>query len=65
MCAKPIIDMIPVVTNIKKVDEVTAEMVKLADNLWVDLNVALANELAKVCDKLGKESVPEGDEDPP
>jgi UDP-N-acetyl-D-mannosaminuronic acid dehydrogenase len=31
----------------------TAEMVKLADNLWVDLNVALANELAKVCDQLG------------
>ena len=31
----------------------TAEMVKLADNLWVDLNVALANELAKVCDRLG------------
>lgn len=30
----------------------TAEMVKLADNLWVDLNVALANELAKVCDRL-------------
>ena len=31
----------------------TAEMVKLADNLWVDLNIALANELAKVCDRLG------------
>ena len=25
----------------------TAEMVKLADNLWVDLNIALANELAR------------------
>src|ERR1700739_3806927 len=33
-------------------DPRTAEMVKLADNLWVDLNVALANELAKVCDRL-------------
>jgi len=33
-------------------DPRTAEMVKLADNLWVDLNVALANELAKVCDGL-------------
>ena len=31
----------------------TAEMTKLADNLWIDLNVALANEIAKVCDGLG------------
>ena len=29
-----------------------AEMVKLADNLWIDLNVALANELAKLADAL-------------
>ncbi len=34
-------------------DPRTAEMVKLADNLWIDLNIALANELAKVCDGLG------------
>jgi dTDP-alpha-D-glucose dehydrogenase len=34
-------------------DPRTAEMVKLADNVWIDLNVALANELAKVCDGLG------------
>jgi UDP-N-acetyl-D-mannosaminuronic acid dehydrogenase len=33
-------------------DPRTAEMTKLADNLWIDLNVALANELAKVCDRL-------------
>ncbi|GII90670.1 nucleotide sugar dehydrogenase [Sinosporangium siamense] len=26
-----------------------AEMVKLADNWWIDHNIALANELAKVC----------------
>lgn len=38
-------------------DPRTAEMVKLADNLWVDLNVALANELAKVCDKLGMDAL--------
>jgi dTDP-alpha-D-glucose dehydrogenase len=31
----------------------TAELVKLADNLWIDLNVALANELAILGDKLG------------
>jgi UDP-N-acetyl-D-mannosaminuronic acid dehydrogenase len=30
-----------------------AEMTKLADNLWIDLNVALANEIAQVCDRLG------------
>jgi nucleotide sugar dehydrogenase len=34
-------------------DPRTAEMIKLADNVWIDLNVALANELAKVCDRLG------------
>jgi len=31
----------------------TAEMVKLADNLWIDLNIALANDIAKLSDKLG------------
>lgn len=31
----------------------TAEMVKLADNLWIDLNIALANELAMLSDGLG------------
>lgn len=29
-----------------------AEFVKLADNLWIDLNIALANELAKLADAL-------------
>jgi dTDP-alpha-D-glucose dehydrogenase len=38
-------------------DPRTAEMVKLADNLWVDLNVALANELATVCDRLGMDAL--------
>jgi dTDP-alpha-D-glucose dehydrogenase len=38
-------------------DPRTAEMVKLVDNLWIDLNVALANELAKVCDKLGMDAL--------
>ncbi|MEQ4717336.1 nucleotide sugar dehydrogenase [Nonomuraea sp. B19D2] len=31
----------------------TAEMVKLADNWWIDHNIAMANELAKVCDLVG------------
>ncbi|MDO8516329.1 MAG: nucleotide sugar dehydrogenase [bacterium] len=30
-----------------------AEMSKLADNLWIDLNIALGNEIALLCDKLG------------
>jgi UDP-N-acetyl-D-mannosaminuronic acid dehydrogenase len=30
----------------------SAEMVKLADNLWIDLNIALAEELAKLSDKM-------------
>lgn len=37
-----------------KVDHAqSAEMVKLSDNLWIDLNVALANEIALICQKLG------------
>jgi dTDP-alpha-D-glucose dehydrogenase len=38
-------------------DPRTAEMVKLADNVWIDLNVALANELAKLCDGLGMDAL--------
>lgn len=30
----------------------TAELVKLANNQWIDLNIALGNELAKLCDAL-------------
>lgn len=29
-----------------------AEMIKLADNLWIDLNIALANELCMLCHKM-------------
>jgi len=29
-----------------------AELVKLCDNLWIDLNIALGNEIAKVCNVL-------------
>jgi len=35
----------------------TAEMVKLADNLWIDLNIALANEIALLSDKLNIDSL--------
>jgi dTDP-alpha-D-glucose dehydrogenase len=30
-----------------------AEIVKLADNWWIDLNIAMANELARYCDLFG------------
>jgi dTDP-alpha-D-glucose dehydrogenase len=30
----------------------TAEVIKLADNAWIDLNIALGNEIAKYCNKL-------------
>jgi UDP-N-acetyl-D-mannosaminuronic acid dehydrogenase len=31
----------------------TAEMVKMADNLWIDQSIALGNQLALICEKLG------------
>lgn len=34
-------------------DPKAAEMTKLADNLWIDVNIALGNEIALLCDKLG------------
>ena len=33
-------------------DSTAAELVKLADNAWIDLNIAFGQELAKVCDVL-------------
>lgn len=40
------------VTTIELTNSRAAEMAKLADNLWIDLNIAIANELAMLCDKL-------------
>ena len=34
-------------------DSTTAEMVKLMENTYRDVNIALANEVAKICEKLG------------
>jgi UDP-N-acetyl-D-mannosaminuronic acid dehydrogenase len=39
--------------NIYITDSTTAEMVKLMENTYRDVNIALANELAKICEKLG------------
>jgi UDP-N-acetyl-D-mannosaminuronic acid dehydrogenase len=34
-----------------------AELVKLADNVWIDLTIALTNELARVCERLGVDAL--------
>ena len=34
-------------------DDITAEMCKLIENTYRDVNIALANELSIICDKLG------------
>lgn len=38
--------------NIEVSSSTVAELVKLSDNAWIDLNIAFAHEIAKVCDKL-------------
>ena len=45
----------PVVTKgtIRVTDALTAEMCKLVENTFRDINIAYANELSKVCDRLG------------
>jgi dTDP-alpha-D-glucose dehydrogenase len=35
----------------------TAEMVKLANNQWIDLNIALANELARLSERVGVDAL--------
>jgi len=39
--------------NIYTTDATTAEMVKLSENTFRDVNIALANEFAHICEKLG------------
>lgn len=38
---------------IRTTDDLTAEMCKLVENTYRDINIAYANELSKVCDRLG------------
>lgn len=38
---------------IRLTDDLTAEMCKLTENTFRDINIAYANELSKVCDRLG------------
>lgn len=39
--------------TIRTTDDLTAEMCKLTENTFRDINIAFANELSKVCDRLG------------
>ena len=39
--------------TIRVTDDLTAEMCKLVENTFRDINIAYANELSKVCDRLG------------
>ena len=39
--------------EIRLTDDLTAEMCKLTENTFRDINIAYANELSKVCDRLG------------
>lgn len=39
--------------KLHKTDSVTAEMVKLMENTYRDVNIAFANEIGKVCEHLG------------
>lgn len=39
--------------NVLQTDSTTAEMVKLIENTYRDVNIALANELAVICEQLG------------
>ena len=39
--------------TIRLTDDLTAEMCKLTENTFRDINIAYANELSKVCDRLG------------
>ncbi len=44
-------------TTMRVASPTAAELVKLADNLWIDLNIALANELALLAAPLGVDAL--------
>ena len=51
--AKAIYEKVVTKGTIRLTDDLTAEMCKLTENTFRDINIAYANELSKVCDKLG------------
>ncbi|MCI8524936.1 MAG: nucleotide sugar dehydrogenase [Oscillospiraceae bacterium] len=51
--AKSIYEKVVTQGTIRLTDDLTAEMCKLTENTFRDINIAFANELSKVCDRLG------------
>ncbi len=51
--AKSIYEKVVTKGAIRLTDDLTAEMCKLTENTFRDINIAYANELSKVCDRLG------------
>lgn len=51
--AKSIYEKVVTKGVIRVTDDLTAEMCKLTENTFRDINIAYANELSKVCDRLG------------
>ena len=51
--AKSIYERVVTKGTIRLTDDLTAEMCKLTENTFRDINIAYANELSKVCDRLG------------
>ena len=51
--AKDIYEKVVTGGTIRTTDDLTAEMCKLVENTYRDINIAYANELSKVCDRLG------------
>ena len=51
--AKSIYEKVVTGGTIRLTDDLTAEMCKLTENTFRDINIAYANELSKVCDRLG------------
>lgn len=51
--AKSIYEKVVTEGTIRVTDDLTAEMCKLTENTFRDINIAYANELSRVCDRLG------------
>lgn len=51
--AKEIYDKVLVKGTVRLTDDITAEMCKLTENTFRDVNIAYANELSVICDKMG------------
>ena len=51
--AKEVYSKVVTKGTIRTTDDLTAEMCKLVENTFRDINIAYANELSKVCDRLG------------